>query len=156
MSAPDRTRTFAAYEARSQAQLELARGRLATLQREALVLQQQMQERERARRTQARDWMLPFGAAAQSYCLRFLVRKREELLRRVDEAASMSARIEAGRQACMEADRRLASAQEARSRAEREEALNQARRDLDAADLAWLVRCAAGSHGVGRHRGDRP
>lgn len=125
-------------------ELERAQADLAVLQAEALGLGEIRAALARERQAQLQDAtaLLAGGMdpAAYARCLQYLARMEREVERRSSQARALDARLADSRQACLQANRRLASLRALRDAGEAAFALEQSRRDARQADLAWLVR----------------
>lgn len=138
---------LAALERKLGHDLDRARSDLAALGREARVLAELRQELagQRADQLQFAGKLLAGAVDPSAYgrCLRYLAAMERRVQERSNEAGLLETRLAAARQACVEADRRLACLRALRESAEAAYALAQSRRDAKQADLAWLARACA-------------
>jgi DNA repair exonuclease SbcCD ATPase subunit len=134
---------LAALERKLRHALDRAQAELARLQREALGLEAARDALAKEKDAQAR-WASTLLARAMDpfayrRCLDYLCAAERMLQERSAQAAQLETRVAAARQACLDADRRLAALCSLRDGAEADYALAQSRRGAKHADLAWLA-----------------
>lgn len=146
-----------ALERKLEHELDRARMELAALQRDAVSLEESRRALRKERDEQlhcANDLLgAALDPAAYRRCLQYLLSMDRQMEERSMEMRKLETRLAAGRQACVEANRRLASVQAVRDAREASYAQEQARRTGREADLAWLVSACRARAGTGRPTG---
>lgn len=138
---------LAALERKLGHELDLATAALATAQREAAGLREAAQRLER----ESQEQLQAAGAAlareldpvAHRRALGYLVQLRQRLWDALRAAEAGHSRVREAAQACIEADRKLASVRRVRELSERAYAQAQGRREAREADRSWLARFGA-------------
>lgn len=151
---------LAALERKLDHDLGRAHSALAVLQREAADLDTLRNEMADLLAAQMRGAAGLIARkpdpAAHRACLRYLQLGHERLHQRRSEADELAARVSVARQACLDADRKLAALRSLRHEQETEYATEQSRRGAREADLAWLANAFATAQAAARREESRP
>lgn len=133
---------LAPLDCKLQIALDAAQLRLASLRHEESELRESVHALTGQRRTVLAGMAVgrrPVDPVSRGIRLRHVVQQGLSLKAREQELRELAGRIEAARQACVEAERALASARKLRDAAQVAYAGSRMRREAKEADFSWLV-----------------